>query len=95
MSSVTSTEGRPGLHTRRAEPGLQTRATPERQNQDDATVDHGFRVWHFFVLTSLVAAQAQVPLAHVEARRAQERAAIGELRHARNYIRTVALYRPL
>ena len=62
MSSVTSTEGRPGLHTRRAEPGLQTLATPERQNHDDATVDHGFRVRHFFVLTSLVAATVAVIL---------------------------------
>ena len=55
MSSAISTKRQSDGQTRRGEAGLKTRPTSEGRT-DDAAVDPGFRVWHFFVLMSLIAA---------------------------------------
>jgi hypothetical protein len=66
MSSATSiNRRRPGLQTRNREAGLKTHPTDDKSDAQAgaAPADAGFRVWHFFVLLSLIAATAAVIMA--------------------------------
>src|SRR5919197_6421192 len=66
MSSATSiNRRRPGLQTRHQEAGPKSHPTDFKTDvgSGEAPADAGFRVWHFFVLLSLIAATAAVIMA--------------------------------